>query len=49
MAKTWQLMKGQVTVVEDARTASLVIVARDLKNRREKVAALEEVLRQLQG
>ena len=42
-------MKGQVTVVEDARTASLVIVARDLKNRREKVAALEEVLRQLQG
>ena len=49
MAKTWTLRKGQVTVVEDARTASLVIVARDLKDRREKVAALEEVLRRLQA
>ncbi len=49
MAKTWKLRKGQVMVVEDARTASLVIVARDLKNQQEKVAAVEEVLRRLQA
>ncbi len=49
MTKTWKLRKGQVTVVEDARTASLVISARDLKDRQEKVAAVEEVLHRLQA
>jgi hypothetical protein len=36
-------------VVEDADTASLVIVARDLKNREDKIAALEEVLRKMRA
>jgi hypothetical protein len=49
MARTWKLRKGKVLVVEDARTASLVIVARDLKDRNDKVAAVEEVLRKLQA
>jgi len=49
VSKTWKLRKGQVTVVEDARTASLVIVARDLKSQQEKVAAIEEVLQRLQA
>jgi hypothetical protein len=40
-------MKGKVLVVEDASTASLVIVARDLKKQEEKIAALEEVLRKI--
>jgi len=44
MSSTWKLRKGKVLVVEDASTASLVIVARDLKNREDKIAALEEVL-----
>ncbi len=34
-------------VVEDAATASLVVVARDLKNREDKIAVLEEVVRKL--
>ena len=38
---------GKVLVVEDASTASLVIVARDLKKQEEKIAALEEVLRKI--
>jgi hypothetical protein len=41
--------KGKVLVVEDASTASLVIVARDLKDRDDKVAALEEILRKLRA
>jgi len=49
MASTWRLRKGKVLVVEDARTASLVIVARDLKDRNDKVAAVEEVLRKLKA
>jgi hypothetical protein len=49
MARTWKLRKGKVLVVEDARTASLVIVARDLKDQNDKVAAVEEVLRKLQA
>jgi hypothetical protein len=44
---TWELREGKVLVVEDANTASLVIVARDLKDRDEKVAVLEEILRVL--
>jgi hypothetical protein len=34
-------------VVEDASTASLFIVTRDLKKQEEKIAALEEVLRKM--
>lgn len=49
MSRTWKLREGQVTVVEDATTASLVVVARDLKDRDEKIAVLEEVLRKLRG
>ena len=47
MSRTWKLRKGNVLVVEDASTASLVIVARYLKNRDDKIAALEEVLRKM--
>jgi hypothetical protein len=49
MARTWGLRDGKVLVVEDANTAALVIVARDLKDRDDKVAALEEVLRKLRA
>jgi hypothetical protein len=49
MSSTWRLRKGKVLVVEDASTASLVIVARDLKDRDDKVAALEEILRKLRA
>jgi hypothetical protein len=44
MTQTWEIQKGKVKVVEDANTASLVIVARDHKSKTEKIAALEEVL-----
>jgi len=47
MSHTWELREGKVLVVEDAITASLVVVARDLKDRDEKVAVLEEILRVL--
>ncbi|UCF79480.1 MAG: hypothetical protein JSW03_04360 [Candidatus Eiseniibacteriota bacterium] len=49
MLRRWKLRKGKLLVVEDASTASLVIVARDLKDRAERIAALQEVLRKLQG
>lgn len=49
VSHTWKLRQGKVLVVEDANTASLVVVARDLKDRDDKVAALEEVLRKLRG
>lgn len=47
MSRKWKLRKGKVLVVEDADTASLVIVARDLKNLEDKIAVLEEVLRKM--
>ena len=34
-------------VVEDANNASLVVVARDLKDRDDKIAVVEEILRKL--
>jgi hypothetical protein len=49
MSRKWKLRKGKVLVVEDADTASLVIVARDLRNREDKIAALEEVLRKMRA
>jgi hypothetical protein len=49
MPRKWKLRNGKVLVVEDASTASLVIVARDLKSREEKVAAVQEVLQKLQA
>jgi hypothetical protein len=45
--RTWKLKKGKILVIEDAATASLVIVARNLQDREDKIAAIEEVLRQL--
>jgi hypothetical protein len=45
MPQTLELRNGNVLVVEDAKTASLVIVARDLESRDDKIEALEEVLR----
>jgi hypothetical protein len=47
MPQTLELRNGKVLVVEDAKTASLVIVARDLESRRDKIEVLEEVLRAL--
>jgi hypothetical protein len=49
MSRTWKLRKGKVLVVEDASTASLVIVARDLKDRADKIAVVQEVLKKLQS
>jgi hypothetical protein len=49
MSRTWKLRAGKVLVVEDASTASLIVVARDLKDRDDKIAALEEVLRKLRA
>lgn len=49
MTRKWELREGKVLVVEDANTASLVIVARDLKNKADKVAAVQEVLQRLRG
>ena len=49
MSRTWELREGKVLVIEDANTASLVVVARDLEDRDDKVAVLEEVLRKLRG
>ena len=39
-----KLRKGNILVVEDAQTTSLVIVARVLKDLSEKITALKEVL-----
>jgi hypothetical protein len=47
MSHTWELRNGNVLVVEDASTASLVVVARDLNDRDDKIAVLEEILRKL--
>ncbi len=49
MACTWKLSKGKILVVEDASTASLIIVARDLKHRNDKIAALERILRKMRA
>ena len=49
MANTWEIREGKVTVVEDASTASLVVVARDLKDRDAKIAVLEEIVRKMKG
>ena len=47
MLRTWKLKQGKILVIEDAATASLVIVVRDLQDRKDKIAALEEVLRKM--
>jgi hypothetical protein len=39
--------EGKVLVVEDAGTASLVVIARDLKDRDDKIGVLKEVLRKI--
>jgi hypothetical protein len=49
MSCIWKLRKEKILVVEDASTASLVIVARDLKDREDKIAALEDVLRKMRS
>ena len=49
MSKTWELRQGKVLVVEDAESASLVVVARDLKSTEEKAAALQEVIQELEN
>jgi len=49
VSHTWELRDGKVLVVEDASTASLVVVARDLKDLDDKVAVLEEILRKLRS
>jgi Holliday junction resolvase len=49
MAKEWKLRKGKTLVVEDAQTASLVIVARDLEDQADKAAELRRILRRLEA
>jgi hypothetical protein len=47
MSHTWELREGKVMVVEDANTASLVVVARDLNDRNDKITVLEEIIHKL--
>ena len=49
MTETWDLREGKVLVVEDADSASLVVVARDLEGKTEKAAVLKEVAQQLEN
>ena len=49
MAETWELRDGKVLVVEDADSASLVVVVRDLEGKAEKAAVLKEVAQQLEN
>jgi hypothetical protein len=48
-SRKWKLRKGNVLVVEDADTASLVIVARELKDLGEKITVLKEVLQNFEA
>lgn len=48
MARKWALRKGNVLVVEDADTASLVVVARKLEDPADKAKVLREVLAKLE-
>ena len=41
MSRTWKLREGKVLVVEDASTASLVIVARDLTDKDDRITRVE--------
>ena len=43
-SRKWKLRKGNVLIVEDAKTASLVIVARELMDLNDKIKVLKEVL-----
>jgi hypothetical protein len=47
ISHTWELSEKKVLVVEDANTASLIVVARALKDRNDKIAVLEEIIRKL--
>ncbi|MEJ2536888.1 MAG: hypothetical protein P8048_07525 [Calditrichia bacterium] len=48
-SRKWKLRKGNILVVEDAHTASLVVVARGLKDLSEKINALKEVLEKFEA
>ncbi len=48
MTETWKLREGKVLVVEDADSASLVVIARDLESKKEKAAVLKEIVQQLE-
>jgi hypothetical protein len=48
-SRKWKLRKGNVLVVEDAHTASLVIVARELKDISDKITVLKEVLQKFEA
>ena len=47
--RKWRIRKGKVLVVEEARTASLIIVARDLKGLKDKITVLNEVLKKFEA
>lgn len=49
MTYLWAVQKGNVQVIEDANTASLVIVGKDLKNQQDKITALEAVLQNMRS
>jgi len=48
-SRKWNLRKGKVLVVENAHTASLVIVARELKDLSDKIKVLKEVLQKFEA
>lgn len=47
MTETWHLQSGNVQVVEDAETASLVIVGKELFSKQEKIEALQAILQRM--
>jgi flagellar basal body rod protein FlgG len=47
MTQTWHVQAGNVQVVEDADSASLVIVGKELFSTEDKIAALKEVLERM--
>lgn len=49
MTETWELRQGKVLVVEDAESAALVVVARDLESKGEKAAVLREIVQRLES
>ncbi|MEJ2050544.1 MAG: hypothetical protein P8Y60_12035 [Calditrichota bacterium] len=47
--RKWRLRKGEVLVVEESRTASHIIVVRDLKGLKDKITVLNEVMKKFKA
>lgn len=49
MLRRWELRNGNILVVEDAKSASLVIIGKDLNSQEDKISALEEILHKMRS